>query len=131
MSRRVRVVIAVLFPCAAALVFAFRENIIGFAGDLPRCSVHIMTGLWCTGCGNTRSLTALFNGQLWRAVRCNPTIPFFALVIVLFYAETVTGIWNDEIKLLPRRRRTWFIILGVFLVFFVLRNIFPVLAPPL
>ena len=130
MSKRVRIWAAFLFPCAAAMVYIFRNSITEAAHLLPECSIHKVTGLWCTGCGNTRSVTALLHGHLWRAVRCNPTIPFLALAVLLLYAETVIGIWNDRVKLLPRKKWIWWTILGLFLVFFVLRNFIGGLAPP-
>ena len=130
MSKRTRILTAVIFPCAVALIFIFRNSIIDAAHSLPKCSVHTLTGVWCTGCGNTRSVTALFHGQIWRAVRCNPTMPFFALVAILFYAETVIGIYNDKVRLLPRKKAFWWTVLALFLVFFILRNFIGALAPP-
>lgn len=129
MSKRERIMTAVLFPCAAVLIYIFRNSLAAAARLLPECAIHRLTGVWCTGCGNTRSTIALLNGQLWRAVRCNPTIPFLVLLAFLFYAETVIGIWNDKVKLLPRKKWIWWTILALFLVFFILRNFMDILAP--
>ncbi len=131
MSKRIRIIAAVLFPCAAAMVYIFMNSVTEAAHLFPECKIHKYTGLWCTGCGNTRSLTALLHGQLWRAVRCNPTIPFLVLAALLLYAETVIGIWNDKVKFFPRKKWLWWTVLGMFLVFFIVRNFFDVLAPPL
>ena len=131
MSRRFRVITAFLFPCAVVLIYFFRDQLIHSAHLLPECKIHKYTGLWCTGCGNTRSVTALLHGQLWRAVRCNPAMPFLAFTALLLYAETVIGIWNKRVKLLPRNKRIWWTILAVLIIFYIIRNFFDVLAPPL
>ena len=131
MSRRIRILTAVLFPCAAVMIFIFRNSITDAAHILPECIVHKYTGLWCTGCGNTRSVIALLHGQIWRSLRCNPLMPFLALLAFLFYAETVAGIWNDKVKLLTRRKWVWYTVVALFLAFYIIRNFFGVLAPPL
>ena len=130
MSKRVRIMAAILFPCAAAMIYIFRDSVTEASHLLPECSIHKLTGLWCTGCGNTRSVNALLHGQLWRAVRYNPTIPFLGFMALLLYAETVIGIWNDRVKLFPRKKWLWWTVLGMFLVFFIVRNFFDILAPP-
>jgi hypothetical protein len=129
MSKRVRILTAVLFPCAAVLIYIFRNSITEAGQMMPECAIHKLTGAWCTGCGNTRSVNALLHGQLWRAVRYNPSVPFLVLVSLLFYAETVIGIWNDRVKLLPRKKWIWWTILALFLAFFILRNFISVLTP--
>lgn len=130
MSKRFRLITAFIFPFAVILIYIFRDQVKDSAHLLPECSIHKYTGLWCTGCGNTRSVIALLHGQIWRSICCNPTIPFLALLALLLYAEVVIGIWNDRVKLLPRKIWIWCTILGLFLVFFVLRNVIGGLAPP-
>jgi Protein of unknown function (DUF2752) len=40
----------------------------------PKCVFYQATGLHCPGCGATRSLHALANGEVLLAIRCNPLL---------------------------------------------------------
>ncbi|MBP5581311.1 MAG: DUF2752 domain-containing protein [Ruminococcus sp.] len=95
----------------------------------PECSFHKLTGYWCTGCGNTRSVTALLHGHIWTAIRNNATIPFLSLLLCLLYAENMAAVFGKDIKLLPRKTWIWLVVIGVFFVYFIIRNFIPALAP--
>ena len=91
----------------------------------PRCQLHSLTGLHCPGCGLTRSVHSLLNGQIGQAIAWNP----LALVIVPlvgYLALRWLWYWAWE-KPLPNSRRypTWFItVIGTILVLFgILRNV--------
>lgn len=129
MSKRLRIVIAAGAPCLLLAVFALRDYIIGFSGHIPPCTFHKLTGYWCTGCGNTRSTIALLHGHIWTAVRNNATMPFLALLLILLYGENLAALFGRDIKLLPRKGLFWGIVIGLFFVYYVLRNFFPVLGP--
>ena len=129
MSKRLRIVIAAGAPCLLLAVFALRDYIIGFSGHIPPCAFHKLTGYWCTGCGNTRSTIALLHGHIWTAVRNNATMPFLALLLILLYGENLAALFGRDIKLLPRKGLFWCIVIGLFFVYYVLRNFFPVLGP--
>ena len=129
MSKRLRIIIGAAAPLAVAVLFALRNYIIGFEKHFPECYVHKMTGLWCTGCGNTRSVNDLLHFRIITALRDNPAMPFIAFLLLMLYLETVIGISGREVKLLPRKGLVWGLIIAAFLIFYVLRNIFPVLGP--
>ena len=129
MSKRLRIVIAAGAPCLLLAVFALRDYIIGFSEHIPPCTFHKLTGYWCTGCGNTRSTIALLHGHIWTAVRTNATMPFLALLLILLYGENLAALFGRDIKLLPRKGLFWGIVIGLFFVYYVLRNFFPVLGP--
>ena len=129
MSKRLRIAIAAVAPCLALVAFALRDQIVGLAKCLPPCTFHKLTGYWCTGCGNTRSTIALLHGHIWTAIRNNATIPFLSLLLCLLYAENLAAVFGREIKLLPRKMWIWWIVIGLFIVYFVARNFIPVLAP--
>lgn len=52
---------------------------------LPPCPFHWATGLFCPGCGSTRTLHALLHGDLATAMSMNPlmviSLPFVALLL--------------------------------------------------
>ncbi len=89
-----------------------------------------LTGLLCPGCGNTRAVNHLVHGRLWLAFRSNPDVPFLVAVPLGFYIELISDICGKKVKIVPRSMWLWGAIIAVYAVFFVLRNFFPVLAPP-
>lgn len=129
MPKRLRIIIGAAAPLAAIVLFALRDHIIGLEKHFPECYVHRVTGFWCTGCGNTRSVNDMLHLHFITALRDNPAIPFLAFLLFMLYLETVIGISGKEVKLLPRKTAVWITVIVVFCVFYVVRNIFPVLGP--
>ena len=56
-------------------------------------------------------------------------MPFLSLLLCLLYLETVSGIIGKDIKLLPRKTWIWMIVIGLFVVYYIVRNFIPALAP--
>lgn len=131
MKKGIRITIGLAVPLAAGLIFALREHIIALTRLMHGCTFYKVTGLWCTGCGNTRSVIALLHGQIWRSVRCNPAVLFLVVMAILLYVEIISGIWGRRGRLIPRKPVIWAVILLLFLAFYIARNLIGILAPPL
>lgn len=90
----------------------------------PPCVFYSATGLYCPGCGMTRAMHALLNGELLKAVNFNPLfflfLPLFLyMVIVQIKSLIKTGkITNIRINYQLMR-----LILLIVILFWVLRNI--------
>lgn len=83
-----------------------------------KCPIKYFFGFDCPTCGMTRSLTALFKGDIALSLRLNPmTVPFF---LVVFFAL--------HRKLFPIKKRTADIIIIVgtvcVIISYILRMIF-------
>lgn len=129
MSKRLRIFIAAGAPVLAAVVLLLRDYIISLKSLFPECTFHRLTGYWCTGCGNTRSVVALLHGHIFTAVRNNATIPFLCLLLILLYIENLAALLGKDIRLLPRKGLFWGFVIGLFFVYFIVRNFVPTLAP--
>lgn len=101
---------------------------------LPPCPFRALTGHWCPGCGSTRALHQLLQGDVGAAAGLNPLM-VAALPVVLVAAAVWAASRLDLIDAPPvvlPRAVPW-AVLVVVMVFWVLRNIpagpFPALAP--
>lgn len=120
-----------LLPLGAAALFLllklYLDQIAIF--HIP-CVFWFLTGLYCPGCGGTRSIKAMLNGQLWLAVRYNPGVPLLVLLGLLWYGEQLLAAFGIQKKIIPRSRRFWLPLLGMLILFYLLRNGISMLAPP-
>jgi hypothetical protein len=97
----------------------------------PICQFHLLTGLYCPGCGATRASYQLLHGNLMAALHDN------ALYVVSLAALAARGVWflkrrhyHQPVGHFIPPTALW-VFLGVALVFVVLRNMpeFSFLAP--
>jgi len=105
----------------------------------PICSFYGITGLYCPGCGMTRSLYAVMGGHFGEAFSYNPLWPFFALLVLgslclwFYFLLTRKNPFNPVNRFLAKHPRYCLITAIVIILFWVLRNIpvfpFTVLAP--
>lgn len=63
----------------------FNPNVAG--SPLPSCMFHQITGLYCPGCGMTRALHALVQGDVAQAVAMNALLPVLALALPLLVLQ--------------------------------------------
>lgn len=96
------------------------------------CLFHLVTGLYCPGCGITRMLSALLEGSFVVAFRSNPAVflllPFLAAELALYLWRFLRGALKPPSRLHNLLR---YGALGLLLLFGVLRNLpwFPMLQP--
>jgi hypothetical protein len=112
----------------AAVLFFFDPTKHSF---YPVCQFHLLTGLYCPGCGATRASYQLLHGNILTALRDN------ALFVLCLPALAARGIWywnrqrhGQPVRFFIPPGALW-IFLAVALIFVVLRNLpaFSFLAP--
>ncbi len=115
----------------AGLVSYFDPARISF---LPACPLYSTTGFACPGCGMTRGFHALFHGDIVTAVDYNALIPIFVLIFgYLFLSLVLFAVRGRGLPMSGVRPEWLFVLLGMMIVFGVLRNLpyypFSVLFP--
>jgi hypothetical protein len=101
----------------------------------PGCVFHWLTGWNCPGCGTTRALHQLLHGRLGAALGYNPVTPLLLPLALAWLGAWAVRAWQGRPapswELPPR---AGWVVLGLVLAFWVLRNIpaypFTLLAPP-
>lgn len=94
------------------------------AGFFPPCPFRAMTGYLCPGCGTTRALHEILNGNIWAAFRLNPLMMF--LLPYVGYAGMSSAMETLFGRALPRvfiRPAYIWTLLAVILAFWVVRNL--------
>lgn len=101
----------------------------------PQCPFHLLTGLYCPGCGSQRALSALLHGNFIESIH-NNFLAILALPVLIFAAIVYAlNIFRKKKLKQPVFYTTWFawLVLATVIVFTILRNIpalpFSLLAP--
>lgn len=129
MNKAYKTAAAVLAPAAVISAYIFSDRIMSLAPYLGGCMFHRLTGIWCPGCGNTRSIAAMFEFDFLLAFRNNAAPPFLALCLLCLYLELLADIFGRKIRILPRIPWIWYTVPALFMVYYVLRNFIPAIAP--
>lgn len=105
-----------------------------FGSPFP-CFFHLITGLYCPGCGAGRAVTALVHGDFLTAFRNNILfLPAFAFVGWYFFQRYLQLVFHKNfIWMPPITVKTYQITMFFLLGYWVLRNLpwfpFTLLAP--
>lgn len=116
---RVCGVYGLLVLCAAGYYLFFR-----LMGGGLECPFHVLTGLYCPGCGNSRALHALAEGHFAEALRYNYLMPFEAgFVLYAAIRSTVHYLRTGTYKLTIGPEWVGIAFLAVLLLWWVVRNV--------
>lgn len=97
---------------------------------LPECQLYKWTGLYCPGCGDTRAVIALMNGDVLLSLRQNALIIALLLLGIAMYAELLLKVvFEKKFKSPVFNLRFLVIFLILFSAYAVVRNFVPAIAP--
>lgn len=95
----------------------------------PPCISYTVFKIHCVGCGMTRSVLALLDGNIALSFRQNP-IPILAIIVCIWlYIELIFYVFDKKPPFTILKAKYLWIVLAVVIIYTVLRNIFPLLAP--
>lgn len=122
MKKRVqKVITAAIIIIAAGLLYYVLNRYTGFA--IP-CYIRKLTGLYCPGCGITGMLIDLIHLDFFGAFTHNQmlfiSLPFIIYIIV---KVSVGYIVHGTTKLKKADNIMVYVMIALFLIFFVIRNI--------
>ena len=100
----------------------------------PRCLFNSLTGYYCPGCGSQRAVHSLLHLDFAGVISYNFLfIPAFLLIFYHYSRPVINRIFKMKLPNIFYYKKTPWIIFGVVILFWILRNIpyypFSVLAP--
>lgn len=127
--KRTELAAVVGIPVLLLLLYLFKRPIVSLVQFVGTCGFYTVTGKYCPGCGNTRSVRCMLNGDFLLALRMNLTMPFLTVLGALFYIEMIFDLLGKRIRIVPRK--IWFLtaVLAFFGIYFIVRNFMPGIAP--
>lgn len=122
--------LVVALPFASAVTLYFISLFVIKYIQLPPCIFHLTTGLYCPGCGSTRSVIALVHGDIILSLRQNPIVITALIYAALLYIEPVAkALGKSDFRSPVRSYKALGIVLAALFVYSIIRNFVPVLAP--
>ena len=90
----------------------------------PKCSLYVATGYTCPGCGSTRALYHLTQGNVLEAFRLNPGLITLLLLSVTDYTRYAIAVKQAKrFQTLFCNMKLIFTVLGVMLIYGIIRNL--------
>lgn len=115
--------------CVSLILYLFIGN---YLHIFLFCPIKKITNLYCPGCGVTRMLLSIIEGDFYQAFRYNPLlficIPFF----IIYYIEDLYSLYKQRTsKFKKLEPGIWYFLILLFLVYGIVRNTiaFDFLAP--
>lgn len=118
----VPVLLFVIYFCCAPLF----DNI---SEDLSACVIYQRYGVLCPGCGNTRFVLHSSHGHFLKALRDNITIPAGAGLFLYYYIKWALGFFGIKTRDIIKREVVCLAVFALLIVYYILRNYLPILAP--
>ncbi len=93
---------------------------------VPPCMFHRVTGYYCPGCGGTRAVFTFFRGDIVRAFKFHPFVPYtFILGGWFMLSQTIQRLSGDRIKIGMNFRIVYlWIALGIIALNWIIKNMF-------
>lgn len=99
------------------------KNILYRLFHIP-CLFHLLTGLYCPGCGGTRAAVYLLRGQVAQSFVYHPLVPYTVLVVAVEAASALVARRTGNSKYyLGHESLFLYIGAGIILVNWIVKNV--------
>lgn len=122
-------VLICIFPFALALILFFAIRFVADNFTLPGCITNVVLGIYCPGCGMTRSVIALVHGDVFLSIRQNAFAVFAVILFAVFYIEFALRALGFNVRFPIHSEKLLYVILIIAGIYCVLRNFIPWLMP--
>lgn len=89
---------------------------------VPMCPVRTLTGFLCPSCGLTHAVFALCRGDILEAAKQNAVLLLGVALGLVWYAELWIRLFGGK-KIIPRSGKFWLALLGIWMLYAVVRNL--------
>lgn len=112
-----------LFAIGAAVIHIKGKTILNY---VPPCMFHRVTGYYCPGCGGTRAVFTFFRGDIARAFKLHPFVPYaFILGGWFMLSQTIQRLSGNRIKIGMNFRIVYlWTALGIIALNWIIKNMF-------
>ena len=87
------------------------------------CIIHSMTGYYCPGCGGTRAVVALLNGQIIQSFCYHPLVLYGVCVYLLYMVtHTLERLHFKNVKGLRFHPEFFYVAIGIIMLNFIIKN---------
>ena len=94
------------------------------------CPIHYLTGYYCPGCGITRMLISTLKSNFYQAFRYNPLLFILLFPSIILFLNYLYSVYKNKRALYTKiPSMIWYILIIILVLYGILRNIFPVIAP--
>ena len=94
------------------------------------CPIHFITDFYCPGCGITRMILAILRLDFYKAFRYNPLLFILMPFIIILLIDYIYSNYKNKTPLYKKiDNKIWYILIIILVIYGILRNIFPILAP--
>lgn len=128
----IKQVLKILIILSPLLLFAVMYVGAGFFQEhnsYSTCITYRFFGVYCPGCGMTRSVIALMNGDILLSIRQNAMIVTTLVIGMIFYVWYILGLFGVKFKLIICNLKFLYGILAIWFIYGISRNFIPSIAP--
>ena len=116
-------ILMALFAMGAAVIHIKGKTILNY---VPPCMFHRVTGYYCPGCGGTRAVFTFFRGDIVRAFKFHPFVPYtFILGGWFMLSQTIEKASRGRLAIGMHYRDIYlWIALAIVLLNWLVKNLF-------
>lgn len=125
MTLKKKLIVSLLYIISSIIVITIYFFALNKINLQIQCPIYLVFHIYCPGCGLTRMIYSILKLEFYQAFRYNPLL-FISLPIIIILAidKYISWLKNKKTCLYDNiSNKTWYIILAITLIYFVLRNL--------